>query len=457
MNQAGPIEAALTTDLRGEPYNFALWDIHTGTQLVVFKGNKSSPNPRCLQLIDNNYFVTVCDNVLQVWSIFNRKSQEQKLFLPSRPTALCSSPCGNYLVAGIAEMIYIWQWHSGNLVAHTQKHFQTISVLKLTSCGFFLISAGEDGLVLVWSFADLISGTNHTNSLNIKRSGAETGTNEPRYTWQHHSGPVTDIHTTSGGLCATSSIDTSVNLYCYRSGARLFSVSFASPIWSIVIDKNETSIFAGSQEGSIYEIPISSISISRLISPTEPGGASKKAIFVGHKGRVNFLSLSTDGTRLISGSLDSSCKVWDVRQRKMLHMVRHQAAIANLTTLLVPKNLALTSMAQIQQKPPLSTKPLKRTLYKVPRDRVVTSEDMFEEASSAIVYIRNDCDLWRSDISESYDDGQVILTNGVHTVENTSKNDEYETLKAKFKALYKLSAERIFKDSAENILKSFNL
>lgn len=461
MNKLGPIEAALSTDLRGEPYNFSLWDIHTGTQLVAFKGNKSSPLPKCLQLIDNNYFITVCDNVVQVWSIFNKKSQDQKLFLPSRPSTICMSPCGNYLVAGISEMIFVWQLRSGNLLAHCQRHYQNISVLKTTRCGSFLVSGGEDGLVLVWPFADLISQTHHTGALNVRADRKDVGVNEPRFTWQHHSGQITDVHLTNGGLCLTTSIDMVVNMYDYSSGRRLLSVNLGKPIWSITMNKNETSIYAGSVEGDIYEIPVSSISISILNSGENTEEGVQKPTFVGHKGKVNFLELSTDGTRLISASLDATCKIWDVRQRKMLQSVKHQASISNLVTLLVPESLALTSLSQAQLKPPISIKPLKRNLYKAPRDVTVMDDDLFEEASNAIVHAKNRSDLWN--IHQDYreqSDKVVNISNQPSSIPTTNllqngDENELNQMKAKFRALYKLSAEKIFKDSADHYLKGF--
>lgn len=454
MEFKGPVEAALSTDLRGEPYNFSLWDIYTGSQLVVFKGVGSNPIPKCLNVINNSYFVTANDRVINIWSIFNKKCQDTKLILPARPSTICVSPCGNYLITAIAEMIHIWQLHSGNLLAHTQRHYQTISVLKMDCDGTFLFSGGEDGMVLVWSFADLISGTFNTSALNIASTRNDVGINEPRFTWQHHSGQITDIHITNSGRCLTSSIDTTINLYSYRDGKRLHSISMPSPIWSIAMDKNETFVLAGAQDGNIYEIALSSLSLS-LINQ-EKNGDTKEPVFSGHKGKVISLNISLDGTRLASASVDSSCKIWDIYQRKMLQDIKHQAPLANLNTLLVPESLALTTMSQSQMQPPLSVKQLKRDIYKIPRDGTVTSDDLFEESSTTILYHRNPIGRrkieWPCDIEKKFS-SKVPKSLNIHTEQPCDDDTKY--LKGKIKELYKFAAEKIFKDAVGDSLDQY--
>lgn len=469
MDNQGPIEAALTTDLRGKPYNFSLWDIYTGAQLVVFKGSSSNPIPKCIQLIDNNYFITATDNVLQIWSIFNRKCQDTKLFLPARPSTLCTSPCGNYLIVGISEMIYIWQLTTGNLLAHAQRHYQTVSVVKLNRDGSFLFSGGEDGIVLVWPFADLISNTHYTGAMNLPKSRQDVGINEPRFTWQHHNSQVTDIHITNGGLCISVSADCTVNIYSYSCGKRLYCVTMPSPLWSVVMNKNETSILLGAQDGNIYEIAVSSIS---LCSPpgdeSEANGASKKPMLAGHKGKVISLVISTDGTRLISASLDSTCKIWDLANKKLLQDIKHQAPLANLTSLLVPDSLALSSMSQSQAKPPFPVRQLKRNVYKLPRDGVLASEDLFEEGSTTIINVKNQVNRWElitkthvvpaappniaSEFTQLFQSLEEIK--GMGNIDN-EPNLLVEKYKERMKALYLLSAEKIFKDAAHESLKPF--
>lgn len=453
---------ALSTDLRGAPYSFSLWDVHTGAQLVSFKGNKSSPINNCLRLIDHNYFITASDNILQIWSIYNRKCQDQKLFLPGRPSTLCVSPCGNYLVVGISEMIYVWQMRSGNLLAHTQRHYQTLTVLRFSQDGTFLFSGAEDGMVLVWPFADLISGTHHTGALGQNQSRTDIGVNEPRFTWQHHSAKITDIHVANSGLCITTSIDKSVNIYSYANGRRLHCIAdWPTPVWSVVMNMSGTRLFFGGQDGNIYELAISSLSLS-MISSREAGDSERKPLFVGHRDRVDHLLLSLDGSMLISGSHDSTCKIWDIPTAKMLRDVKHQAPLANLVTQLVPDAFSLTSMTQSQTKPPLQVKPLKREVYKAPRDISSSKSDLFEESSTTIINIKNNADLFeihenaKSSIrpDQTMSKSNQKIQNGFCS-ENTTHVDKIKNLQGRLRELYLLSVERVFKEAALEPLKSY--
>lgn len=469
MDYKGPIEVALSTDLRGEPYNFALWDIYTGAQLIAFKGTKSSPLAKCLQLIDNNYFITANDNVLHIWSIFNRKAQEQKLFLPSRPSSLCVSPCGQYLIAGISESIYIWHVKSGNLLTHAQRHYQPICVLKMNHDGTILFSAGEDGMVLVWPFADLLAATHNTCSLNQSNNSREIGANEPRFTWQHHSAPITDLHATNSGRCVTVSVDQTLNIYSFTDGKRLFSIMMPSPLHSVVMDKNETSIYLGGLDGKIYEVAVTSLSLS-LINSKNQVGQETKPTFVGHQGKVVSLVVSSDSTRLISASQDSSCKIWDIRQKKLLQDIKHQAPLANLKTLFVPDGFAIATMSKTQQRPPLTYKPLKRSFTKVPQDSAISKDDIFDESSTILVYIRNKSNLWLkpkpedSDYSSTgydqncYDNlgherrqaAKHLLASEAQNGNSRSDQTMVQSLKRKIQELYTYSAEKIFKDAAHD-------
>lgn len=462
MTNSGPIEAALTTDLRSEPHNFSLWDVHTGSNIVLFKGIKSCSLPNSVHLINDNHFISASDNVLHIWSIFNRRCQDQKLFLPGQPNCLITSPCGQYLIVGITDMIYIWQLHSGNLLAHTHRHYQAISTLKMNRDGTILFSGGEDGMILVWPFADILCHTQNISGLISNRSNI--GNDEPIYTWQHHSSSVTDLHITNGGRCISVSLDSTMNIYSYKNGNRLYTVSMPNPLTSVTMNKNENTIYVGTQKGDIHEILVSSLSLSMIIHRSENEDKLKQPILSGHTEKVTKLAISLDGTKLISASHDATCKVWDLHSKKLINDLKHKGPLANLQLLIVPDALAIVSMAGIQTKPPLSIRPLKRNVYKPPRESTICEEDLFEESSVTTICIQNRKNTWEknADLPKTSDvrfveqdiaDNQ--LPNG-STSQNPNSEIVIQNLKRKVQELYEFSTEKIFKDAHASKCKELN-
>ena len=54
------------------------------------------------------------------------------------------------------EKIYIWHMSTGHLMNIISKHYQNITTMKFTTDGSLLVTCGEDNLVLVWRFADML-------------------------------------------------------------------------------------------------------------------------------------------------------------------------------------------------------------------------------------------------------------------------------------------------------------
>jgi pre-rRNA-processing protein IPI3 len=132
-------------------------DVRAGTSLMTYRGG-GGPTAHTLSTINDEFLVTanLTKPILHVWPI---NSSEQlhsvKLVLPGRATALAISPDGNFCVAGVQENIYIWQISSGNMLAVLQKHYQPVTVIKFIDDGSHFVTAGQDGMVLVWNLAQV--------------------------------------------------------------------------------------------------------------------------------------------------------------------------------------------------------------------------------------------------------------------------------------------------------------
>jgi pre-rRNA-processing protein IPI3 len=93
------------------------------------------------------------------------------MIMPGILQVLVVSPCSNFCVGAMSEQLLIWQvdallyysfvliyiysilWQlsTGKLVASLRRHYQNVSDVKFTGDSSRFISAGAEGLVLLWS------------------------------------------------------------------------------------------------------------------------------------------------------------------------------------------------------------------------------------------------------------------------------------------------------------------
>ena len=54
-------------------------------------------------------------------------------------------------IGGSNEQLLVWQMSTGELVASLRRHYQDVTGICFTADGSRFVSAGAEGLVLVWS------------------------------------------------------------------------------------------------------------------------------------------------------------------------------------------------------------------------------------------------------------------------------------------------------------------
>ncbi|WAR24780.1 WDR18-like protein [Mya arenaria] len=189
---------------------------------------------------------------------------------------------------------------TGNLLCVLSRHYQTVNVIRFTDNGSHFVSGGEDNLVLVWSLVSVLSNI-HNPSLKA----------EPKNIWSSHSLPITDIHVGRGG-----------------ARSRVVSAS---------LDQT-----------------CKPIRVERHIETQEEEGVS---CYRGHSKQVTCLSLTMDGTKLVSGSNDCTVKVWDVFSGQCISNLPHKGPISNV--LVIPTPAAILDPAS---RPTMTLQPFKRHL-----------------------------------------------------------------------------------------------
>ncbi|XP_026468488.1 WD repeat-containing protein 18-like [Ctenocephalides felis] len=319
------LEVVFVSDDSGQN-NTSVYDPNTCTMVMSYKGGNLA-SPRTVSLINHNYLIAA-DRVkplLNVWPINSQETvQGLRMICPGRVGALDVTPKGIYLAAGIEDKLHIWHASTGRLASVISRHYQPISCVKFTDDGSFLITAGQDGVILVWNFAYL-----------IQVVGANERTQEPLYSFSDHTLPVTDIFVGRGGLntqLISVSKDRTCRIYDLTRGVLLNSVIFKNALTSVTMDFLEQSVFVGDAEGKIYQFFLCS-------APNVVEGESTDMCFTGHESTVSCLSTSADGQTLMSGGQDSKVIFWHIPSRKMIRKIMLKGAVSNAFFAPAPSNM----------------------------------------------------------------------------------------------------------------------
>ncbi|XP_060702024.1 WD repeat-containing protein 18 isoform X2 [Hemiscyllium ocellatum] len=276
---ASVLEVVLSCDAGGSLWNCNVWEPRSGTSLTSYRGGNTSARGLCTLAGEYLLGAQLGKNYISVWELQRKDQLQQKIICPGVVTCLAASPNGLHVAAGIGESIYLWEVSTGNLLLILNRHYQNLTCICFTDDSSHLISGGKDNLVLVWSLCSVLQ----VNFAHVP---------EPRYVWSRHTLPVTDIHRGVGGplsRVATASLDQTVK-------PDLREKNFQ-------IDKD------GSQ------------------------------IFKGHRNQVTCLSVSMDGTLLISGSQDETVRLWDIQSKQCLRTINHKGPVTNAFLMVASANM----------------------------------------------------------------------------------------------------------------------
>ncbi|KAJ1918024.1 Pre-rRNA-processing protein ipi3 [Mycoemilia scoparia] len=303
-----------------------------------------------------------------MWSVYplakGDRSTKMTFPCPEQLTCVEATPDGVYVAAGSASgKVYVWSTSDGVLQRSWEGHYGAVTCIRFVGNNAIL-TGGHDGAVNVWILSHVLDLTK-INEVPIAMA-----------TLSDHTLPITDIWVSPSAagynafsdrtLVYTSSKDCtckawSLNVYSpHISNAAagggggvtmserqepLSSWLFPSPISSIVVDLPETRLFCASDRGEVYQVDLyqqrsngmsdgqsqglesvigtRSVQSVGLDSKTKSG---KAKTYIGHEGKVNSISLSMDGTLLVSGGEDGSIRVWDTTSRQCLRAVQQPSS-----------------------------------------------------------------------------------------------------------------------------------
>uniref|UniRef100_A0A3B5A5D8 WD repeat-containing protein 18 n=1 Tax=Stegastes partitus TaxID=144197 RepID=A0A3B5A5D8_9TELE len=320
---AAPLEVILSSDSGSQLWNCTVFDPHSGSSLLSYRGGSSAA--RSLAVLRGEYLLSaqLGKNFINVWEIQRKDQLQQKIVCPGVVTCLTASPDGLFLAAGVAEAIYLWEVCTGKLLSVLSRHYQDITCVKFTDDSSHFVSGGKDNLALVWSLSSVVQ-------LDLSHAP------EPRHVLSRHSLPITDLHCGLMGAqarVATASLDQTVKVWELSSGELLLSILFDVEIMAVTFDPCEYFVFCGGSDGNIFQVSLcSQVSVYQY---------SGNQVFKGHRNLVTCLSVSMDGTLLLSGSHDETVRLWDIQSKQSVRCLTHKGPVMNAVIMAAPANMFL--------------------------------------------------------------------------------------------------------------------
>eukprot|EP01134_Creolimax_fragrantissima_P001376 CFRG1376T1 len=305
------------------------WDLRTLNVVSSFKANPKCGRNGIAQLGSNLLIGSQQDKAaMRIWA-WGKDQPIQRFSGPERMPVIACSPDGNFIVGGSATgTLYIWQAASGRLLRFFPGHFKAVTVLKFTTDGMALVSAGDDGVVNVWNTVSLVD--------------PSTSAPKPAYTWSDHSLPVTGVYvgtgTSSSCRVVTVSLDRTAKLWDMSTGKIMCTLTFPAGLTSVTMDAAEFFMCVGASDGFIYKVEMFRHNVAKSTGGTIDT-ANTRQQYLSHTMEVTSLELSYDCNLLVSGSLDGNIVVWDLVSAEKLKTFRqHEGPVTNLMLALRPRS-----------------------------------------------------------------------------------------------------------------------
>lgn len=416
-------EVLVTCDSNNPMWTCCVWDPHTGTSLMTYKGGGTAES-KTLSFIGKDYIAAVerTKPVLHIWPLNSHQTvQGMRFILPGKASALAITNDGCYCVAGIDEKIYLWQIASGNLLSIINRHYQKVVAIKFTPDGKYFVSAAEDGMVMVWSLATVAA---HPEVELVAQTTA--GQHDPVHIFSDHSLPVTDMCISKigmhGRLCTVSS-DRTCKIYDLTSGEILLNLIFDIPLSSITMDVLELNIFIGTIEGNICQFSLTNPPRNKdLLVNTD----ADCPMFISHSKAVTCLSVSLDGETLMSSSSDEQVILWHIHSKQPIRTIRHKGSVTNAYF-----TINFPAIYQQDFSPSIILHSLERTLEK-------DSDDVLQVE----ILVNTKIDFWPEGQESDHVESIVSSYETKTTQKESVLKEELEKLKKINANLYAFSVEK---------------
>lgn len=206
----------------------------------------------------------------------------------------------------------------------------------------FILSGSEDSSIHVWSLPGLLS-FSKPSAIDQEQSSPA---NAPIRTVSHHSTAITSIavgHSINrNNIAISTSRDGTAIVWEYRTGKILHTYLLPSPPLSLTVDPVDRAVFVGYEDGSVQLIDFfKTPSVQNILydtnqqaAPTQLSPNDRWLPPSAELGATLCLTLSYDGTSLLSGHTSGAVASWDIgRGRYASTVTSFNSPVTNLQML----------------------------------------------------------------------------------------------------------------------------
>jgi WD40 repeat protein len=276
-----------------------VWDAQAGRVSAEFSGHEEFSGIRgvifCVAWHPKGHLLASAGlDTVRVWDartereVFRLPAAPGKIALPYQAVAF--SPDGRYLVTGkVNGAVQVWDGETGEEVGTLDTHKREIRGVAFSRDGEHLATASSDGIVKLWD----------AERLDRERLDEKQGA---RLALRARvAGPGLNVaFSPDGRRLATGGEANTVKVWDVETGRELQTFrGHIGEVHTLAFSPDDGQWVASGGEGSTVKV-----------WDSHTGTLVRN--FRGHTGLVSSVAFSPDGRRLVSGSRDSTVKVWDL-------------------------------------------------------------------------------------------------------------------------------------------------
>ncbi|KAK4232377.1 putative Pre-rRNA-processing protein [Podospora fimiseda] len=299
---------------------------HTLSPTFTVKSSfkKSSVPVNCLAVSETHIFAA--QHAKAYVHVYSRLRGNQEAFVAFPERIQCLTLAGDVLVMGTTEgRLMLWETCTGRLVSTPARHVQPVSCVIATPT--HILTGSDDSDIHVWSLSQLLE----------FETAAEA---EPERSLSNHRAAITALAanesvSSSTNFAVSASKDKSCIIWNYQTGDALRTLIFPTFPLCLSLDPASRAVCVSCEDGSIYleeffgDKPLlgpDSEQASTVVQVSTPLGATQA-----ETGSASCLSMSYDGTTLLTGHAKGQILRWDITENKTpVELANLNAAVTNV-------------------------------------------------------------------------------------------------------------------------------